>query len=107
MKTPENIRVHRDEGILEIIWNAEETDRIALRTVRQSCPCAACVDEFSGAKILDADSVPVDIHPLEVALAGNYALKVRWSDSHDSGLFTWDFLRSIADGDHADQTSRD
>ena len=97
MKTPENIRVHRDEGILELVWNAEETSRIPLRVVRQSCPCAACVDEFTGRQILDPDSVPENIVPDEVALAGNYALKVRWSDGHDTGLFTWSHLKAVAD----------
>ncbi|MFN5077736.1 MAG: gamma-butyrobetaine hydroxylase-like domain-containing protein, partial [Planctomyces sp.] len=29
--------------------------------------------------------------------AGNYALRIRWSDNHDSGLFTWRHLRAISD----------
>jgi DUF971 family protein len=34
---------------------------------------------------------------LEISVAGNYALRVRWSDNHDSGLFTWVHLRTIGD----------
>jgi DUF971 family protein len=97
MQTPENIRVLKDDGILELVWNAEDTSRIPFRAVRQACPCAACVDEFTGRQILDPASVPESILPEEVSLTGNYALKIRWSDTHDTGLFTWDNLRRIAD----------
>ncbi|MFN6024955.1 MAG: gamma-butyrobetaine hydroxylase-like domain-containing protein [Planctomyces sp.] len=33
----------------------------------------------------------------EISLAGNYALRLRGSDNHDSGLFTWRHLRAISD----------
>jgi DUF971 family protein len=32
----------------------------------------------------------------EVAPVGNYALQIHWNDGHDSGIYTWDYLRSIA-----------
>lgn len=97
MQSPENIRVHTDDGILELIWTSDDVSRIPFRAIRQDCRCAACVDEFTGRQVLDRDSVAESIRPEDVALTGNYALKIRWSDSHDSGLFTWDHLRSIAD----------
>ena len=96
MDTPQNIRVHKDIGILELVWTDDDVSRIPFRAVRQDCRCAACVDEFTGRQVLDRESVPESIHPDDVSLTGNYALKFRWSDSHDSGLFTWDHLRSIA-----------
>ncbi|MEQ9409663.1 MAG: DUF971 domain-containing protein [Fuerstiella sp.] len=97
MQTPANIRVHKKEGILELVWSESDVSRIPFRAIRQDCRCAACIDEFTGRQILDRDSVPDTITPDDVALTGNYALKFRWSDAHESGLFTWDHLRSIAD----------
>ncbi|MDG1894327.1 MAG: DUF971 domain-containing protein [Fuerstiella sp.] len=97
MKTPQNIRVHKDDGILELVWTDDDVSCIPFRAVRQDCRCAACVDEFTGRQILDQNSVPESIMPNDVSLTGNYALKFLWSDAHDSGLFTWDHLRSIAD----------
>jgi DUF971 family protein len=96
MQSPQNIRVLKEERILELIWTPEDVSRIPLRLVRQSCPCAVCVDEFTGKQLLNPESVPVDITIHEAGLSGNYAMKIRWSDSHDSGLFTWDHLRRIA-----------
>ncbi|MCP4783839.1 MAG: DUF971 domain-containing protein [Fuerstiella sp.] len=96
METPQNIRVLKDAGILELVWTDDDVSRIPFRTIRQNCRCAACVDEFTGRQILDKDNVSESIHPEDVSLTGNYALKFRWSDSHDSGLFTWVHLRSIS-----------
>lgn len=95
MQSPQNIRVHRDQRILELVWAPDDISQIPFRAVRQNCPCAVCVDEFTGKQLLDPDSVPEDISLLDVSLSGNYAMKFRWSDTHDSGLFTWDHLRRI------------
>jgi len=95
MKTPQHIRVHKEDRELELVWEGDEVSRLPFRLIRQNCRCAACVDEFTGRQVLDKESVPEPIHPEDVSLTGNYALKIRWSDTHDSGLFTWDHLRSI------------
>ncbi len=97
MQSPQNIRVHKEQRTLELIWTEADVSVIPFRTVRQSCRCAMCVDEFTGRQLLDFDSVDVDLSVLEISLCGNYALRVRWSDNHDSGLFTWNHLRSISD----------
>ena len=96
MQTPQNVRVLKDERILELIWNTDDVSRLPFQAIRQSCRCAACVDEFTGRQILDPQSVDESIFPQDVSLTGNYAIKFRWSDTHDSGLFTWDHLRTIA-----------
>ena len=97
MQSPQNIRVHKEQRTLELIWTEADVSVIPFRTVRQNCRCAMCVDEFTGRQLLDFDSVDVDLSVLEISLCGNYALRVRWSDNHDSGLFTWNHLRSISD----------
>lgn len=96
MQSPQNIKVHRDQRILEIIWTADDVSRLPFRNVRQNCRCAVCVDEFTGRQLLNPETVPVDLGLEEASLTGNYAMKFRWSDTHDSGLFTWDHLRRIA-----------
>ena len=95
MKTPQNIRVHRDEAVLEIIWAEDEISRIPFRLLRQSCRCAMCIDEFTGRQLLDPRSVGEDIQLNDISLTGNYAVKIVWSDAHDSGLYTWTHLHSL------------
>lgn len=96
MQTPQNIKVLKEERVIELTWADAEVSRLPFRSVRLDCRCAACVDEFTGRKILNPDSVGEDIKPEDVSLTGNYALKIRWSDTHDTGLFTWNHLRALA-----------
>lgn len=98
MQAPKNIRVHTEERLLELVWNDDSVANIPLRTIRQACPCAGCIDEFTHEQILDPNSVPLDIAIEHISMAGNYALKIRWTDKHDTGLFTWQRLKAIGNG---------
>lgn len=59
--------------------------------------CARCVDEVTGERIVDVEGLDADVAILEMQLVGNYAVKIRWSDGHDTGLYTWAHLRSLCD----------
>jgi DUF971 family protein len=59
--------------------------------------CARCVDEITGERLVDVDGIDRDIAITEMSLVGNYALKIRWSDGHDTGLYTWDHLRRLSE----------
>ena len=93
---PAHLRVRKSERLLEVEWTAENIARIPFKMLRVSCPCAVCVDETTGERILDPATIPEDISPAKLEFTGNYALKVTWADGHDTGLFTWDLLDEIA-----------
>ncbi len=97
MLSPTNIRADRPSHRFEIDWPDGRTDRIDFLALRCDCPCAVCVSEFTGERLLDVAAVPESIEPVAVDLAGNYALRVRWSDGHDTGLYTWGHLRRLGD----------
>jgi DUF971 family protein len=79
-----------------IDWGEGKVAIIPSLTMRDACPCAACVEEFTGKKILDPKSIPADIRPLEIISVGNYAVQVIWSDDHSTGIYTWETLRKIS-----------
>jgi len=56
--------------------------------------CAACINEFTGARILKPESVPADIRAEEISLVGRYAIQFRWSDGHSTGIYPFDTLRA-------------
>lgn len=64
------------------------------RALRLDCRCAACVEEMSGRRLLDPSAVPADVRPLTVTLVGGYGVRIRWSDGHDTGIYTFDQLRA-------------
>jgi ATP-binding protein involved in chromosome partitioning len=94
--TPRDIR-REDADTLVIDWDDGVTTRYAVRELRLECPCAGCRDEVTGVRLLDPAKVPAGVRPLRLQSVGNYALKISWSDGHDTGIYTFDRLRRIAE----------
>lgn len=86
----------RDVAVLTFEWQDGTSSRVPAAAVRRGCPCAHCVDEHTGRAILDPASVPDALEQREVALVGNYAIGITFSDGHRTGIFTWSALRRIA-----------
>ena len=77
---------------LTITWSDGQVQNIPVRTLRLKCPCASCIDEFTGRPLLDPSTVPMDILPINIHNVGRYALTVEWSDGHHTGIFSYDYL---------------
>ena len=66
--------------------------------LRINCPCAGCVDEWTGEKTLRPDSVSKEISISAISIVGRYALNFHFSDGHDTGIFSFRFMKDFADG---------
>jgi DUF971 family protein len=98
-RSPACLTFRRAEGVLEIAWEpGGPATRLTARALRLACRCAGCVDEFTGAALLDPASVPADVSIAGAAPIGNYAVKFFFTDGHDTGLYTWDHLASLPPG---------
>ena len=91
---PTDIRAHRDQGLLSVVWEDRQTD-LPFVFLRGECHCAACVNEWTGKRLLDPKSIPQGISIEKMELVGSYAVQIYWSDGHQSGLYTWERLRSL------------
>jgi ATP-binding protein involved in chromosome partitioning len=86
---------------LRIRW-ADGLDSVyAVRELRLACRCALCIEEGTGRPLLDASKVPADVRPLRIQSVGRYALQFAWSDGHDTGIYTFEYLRALADRERA------
>jgi DUF971 family protein len=92
---PEAIDVTPEQALL-ISWPGGEQTTIPAKVLRDRCPCAGCVEEGTGRKLLDPSTIPDDIRPTSIEPVGNYAIQVYWSDGHSTGLYTWATLGEIA-----------
>lgn len=89
---PTRIR-RKDPSRIVLEWPDGHETVYTAAELRRKCPCAKCIHELTGQPLLDPDSVPDDLTQNGVVLVGNYAISVRFSDGHDTGIFTWPLLR--------------
>lgn len=78
---------------LHVIWKDGAHTAYDFWELRTRCPCAECVDEFTGERLLDPNTVGKDIEIHNSAYIGNYGLEILWSDGHRHGIFTFKSLR--------------
>lgn len=87
-------------GHLQIEWSDGRHSDYAVRQLRDNCPCATCREKRSA----PADPMqlnvlaPEETQPLTIAgmkPVGNYAYGIQFSDGHDTGIFTLEFLREL------------
>ena len=87
-------RFHQIDGrTLGIEWGDGARHSLVVREMRLLCPCAGCVSEVTGKRILDPAQVPDDVYPASIAPGGNYGIRIQWSDGHDTGIYTYEVLR--------------
>jgi len=98
MSTPTEITLHQQSKVLEITFNDGARYKLAFEFLRVSSPSAEVRGHGPGQETLQVgkrDVLLTDVEP-----AGNYAIKLTFDDGHDSGLYTWEYLREL--GQHQD-----
>ena len=95
MSAPDTPRVitKSDPSRIDIEWADGLETSLSAQALRSICQCANCVDEVTGRRVHDPASVPADLLTADVQLAGHYALAIRFSDGHDTGIYTFNHLR--------------
>src|SRR5262245_19618421 len=84
-----------DATTLGIAWNDGHESRYPVRDLRLACPCAHCIQEWTGEVMVKPELIAADVHPLDLETVGNYGLRIQWSDGHATGIYTWERLRAF------------
>lgn len=79
----------------DISWNDGHFSSYPSWHLRENCPCAVCVEEFTGKRKLEQGSIPSTLERVGLEPVGNYALRFYWSDAHSTGIYTFDYLRNL------------
>ena len=82
-------------GEMGVVWGDGHESYYQGHALRCACACALCVDETTGRKLLRDETVPADVHAVRTRPVGRYGLSIRWSDGHDTGIYTLEKLRSL------------
>jgi DUF971 family protein len=88
--TPTALTVHSQSRVLEIDFSDGAGFRIPFELMRVYSPSAEVQGHGPGQEVLQTGKR--DVNVVELEPVGNYAVKPVFSDGHESGIFSWDYL---------------
>lgn len=85
-----------------VLWDDGSESIVALEPLRRACPCARCSGEpdVTGAVRMparDPTYAPSSFELRHFEPVGHYAVAFTWGDGHDTGIYSWDRLRELAE----------
>jgi DUF971 family protein len=96
---PADLQTIGDE--LAVKWDDGSESYVKLEKLRRHCPCAGCKGEIDIMgnlyKSPDKPLSPSAFQLTRLAVVGGYGVQPRWGDGHESGIFSFDYLRRVAE----------
>lgn len=90
---PTEIKLHQQSRILEVSFADGQTFNMSCEFLRVNSPSAEVRGHGPGQETLQVGKRNVDIEAIEPV--GNYAVVLRFSDGHDTGIYSWDLLYNL------------
>ena len=92
---PIDIKLHQTSKLLEIKFDDNTDCMLSCEFLRVHSPSAEVRGHGVGQEVLQTDKEDVNITGIEPV--GNYAVKLIFSDGHDTGLYSWDYLHYLGE----------
>ncbi len=89
--------IEESDSEITIEWSDATENRYNAARLRKACPCAGCIHEWTGEKILKPETVAEDVHFSHISVVGRYALNFHFSDGHDTGIYSFKYLKELED----------
>jgi DUF971 family protein len=93
--TATDVQLAPDGAGVALTWEDGTRTSATAQLLRQQCPCAACVDEWTHQRTLDPARVPSELRIQNLQPVGNYAITLHFTDGHGTGIYPWPLLRDI------------
>jgi DUF971 family protein len=90
--TPKHIKAPHGARIFTVTWSDGSQSVLPHNVLRGFCPCATCQGHGGDIKYIPGG----DLELRTIERVGNYALSLGWGDGHDSGIYTFEYLRELA-----------
>ena len=98
--TPKQIKIENKTKLL-IKWEDDSESRLNLKYLRDECPCANCKGETILFKTYRpekrAKETPEMYRIKNIEIVGGYAIQITWKDGHDTGIYSWDYIKKLAE----------
>ena len=85
---------------LAVSWKDSRHSKLSYRLLREKCPCARCEATRTGKNplhILPSAVFYENLTLVDIQRVGRYAVRLIWNDGHRTGIYTFQFLRELAD----------
>ncbi len=101
---PKSVKVQVTAGTgMEIEWKDGHCSSYSFQWLREACPCAMCVEAREKEGRMPGQppeekpgALPMfkpAMKPLHTEAVGKYAIRFAWNDGHETGIYSWDYLR--------------
>jgi len=104
-KKPTAVKIHVKTGAgVDITWADGHESHFDFPYLRDNCPCATCNDERAKKEAFSSNApAPSAVLPMfkpkpraqSATQVGNYAIQINFNDGHSTGIFSYDYLRSM------------
>lgn len=87
----------KDKYTFTVVWTDGLIKDFRLCDLQRHCPCAGCTDEFTGERLVSSNTIPDDLRASAIDPVGHYALRINFNSGCDKGIYSFDFLRRLAE----------
>lgn len=98
---PKQIKIV-DKDKLLLTWNDETQSVFSLKYLRDECPCAGCKGEtilFKTFRPPKPTIMTPEMYKIKsIDVVGDYAIQIGWKDGHNTGIYSWDYLKILEQG---------
>jgi len=103
-KKPTSVKVHVSTGAgVDIVWEDGHASHYDFVYLREQCPCALCDDERKKKGTFGSAGAPSAVLPMfkpkpkarGAVAVGHYAIQIEFTDGHSTGIYSFDYLRTI------------
>lgn len=92
---PVSVELHKRSKQLELSYEDQQNTKLDAEYLRVYSPSAEVRGHHPDQAVLQAGKKNVGISSITVV--GNYALQISFDDEHNSGIYSWDYLRELCD----------
>ena len=89
--------MQESDARVRITWADERVCSYGAPELRRACPCAGCVNEWTGERTLRPETIPDALIIKDIEIVGRYALNFHWSDGHSTGIYSFRYLRQLCE----------
>lgn len=94
---PTEIKLHKTSATLELVYADGSSRSLSAEFLRVHSPSAEVRGHGKGQEVLQTGKRNVAIQHIQAV--GNYAIKLSFDDKHDSGIYSWEYLKELADNE--------